>query len=304
MTMLENRKDRPVNEELYVDVVSRTIISRLSESIAQIMSEKLTDSLDKLLITGLPEVISKEITPLFDREQKEILKAVEGWGGKLHNEIKGIRQQMERSSMEQSGVLANILQTTKKLTKTSQEKDTDTPNEIKQTLDMGIRGMVKQLEKGNSIHQAIKKELVDVSKEMERTANGNTALLNSIFSSVKKLTTVYNKKQDMDKLPKERKHEIEEELLDYKRKQMEEFDLHLKTQREYIIKDLGETRNREESKIKSQALALFEAQKVKILEYFEDLKDKESHEAHTNLKDFLDDKQRELDGLLGGTKQE
>ena len=302
--MLEDRKGRPVNEELYIDAVSRTIISRLSESIAQIMSEKLTNSLDKLLITALPEVVSKEITPLFDREQKEMLKAVEESGRKLRNEIDGIRQQVERSAREQSGTLANILLATKKLTNISHEKDTDISNEIKETLDMGIRGMVKHLEKGSSIQLTLKKELEKVSGEMERTTKGHDALFNNIFSSVKKLTTAFNKDMGMDKLRNERKHEIEEELLDYKKKQMEEFDRHLGTQREYIIKDLGETKSREESKIRSLALELFEAQKMKILEYFENIKDKESHEAHANLKDFLDDKQRELDGLLGGTKQE
>lgn len=300
--MVENRKDRPINEEFYIDAVSRTIISRLSESISRIMTEKLTGSLNKLLLTALPEVISNEITPAIERVQKEILKAVEVSGGKLRDDVNEIRQQVEKSAGEQSGLLADILLTTKNIPKNFQGLDADISKEIKETLDMGIRGMLKQLEKGSAIHQTLKKDLEKVSREMESTASGDAVLLNSLFSSVKKLTTALNKDMGMNQLRKEREREIEEDLLGYKKKQMAEFDRHLKAQRGYIVKDLGETKGREEAKIKSMALDLFEVQKVKILEYFENLKDKESHEVHTHLKNFLEDKQKELNSLFGGEK--
>ena len=63
-----------MNEDLYIDVVSRTIISRISEEVEQSVGEKLSNSLNKLLLTTLPEVISKEITPAFEKMRKEVQK--------------------------------------------------------------------------------------------------------------------------------------------------------------------------------------------------------------------------------------
>ena len=60
-----------MNDELYIDVVSRTIISRLSEAISQFVGEKLSETLNKLLLTEMPEVISKELTPALSRVQED-----------------------------------------------------------------------------------------------------------------------------------------------------------------------------------------------------------------------------------------
>ncbi|MGR3319970.1 MAG: hypothetical protein ACUZ8O_15995 [Candidatus Anammoxibacter sp.] len=99
-----------MNEDLYIDVVSRTIISRISEEIGQSIGEKLDNSLNKLLLTTLPEVISNEITPAFDKMQKEMHKAVEDSCRKFQEEIKEIRQQMNQNTNEQNSLLSKVVE--------------------------------------------------------------------------------------------------------------------------------------------------------------------------------------------------
>ena len=76
-----------MNDELYIDVVSRTIISRLSEAISQFVGEKLSETLNKLLLTEMPKVISKELTPALSRVQEEMLNSAGESGEQVLEEL-------------------------------------------------------------------------------------------------------------------------------------------------------------------------------------------------------------------------
>ena len=59
-----------MKEEIYIDVVSKTIISQLAESIAQLVGNSVSKEIKTVLLTKLPGVIGDKIAPLVKRSEK------------------------------------------------------------------------------------------------------------------------------------------------------------------------------------------------------------------------------------------
>ncbi|MGR3176930.1 MAG: hypothetical protein ACUZ8E_02610 [Candidatus Anammoxibacter sp.] len=148
-----------MNEDLYIDIVSRTIISRISEEIGQSIGEKLTNSLDKLLVTTLPKLISQEITPAFDKIQKEMQRTVDESDRKLQEEIKEIRQQVEHNTNEQNGLLSKVLECDFK--------------ELSSRITMDIEGLQKEMAgQSDVVQKALDTTFKTIKSQIETDVTG------------------------------------------------------------------------------------------------------------------------------------
>ena len=66
-----------MKDELYIDVVSKTIISKLSESLARFVGDNVSAEIKKILLRELPDVINNEIGPVVSNAQIKTEKATE-----------------------------------------------------------------------------------------------------------------------------------------------------------------------------------------------------------------------------------
>ena len=214
-----------MNKDLYIDIVSRTIISRISEEIEQSVGEKLNNSLNKLLLTALPEVISKEITPAFEKMQKEMQKAVNESGRKLQVEIQveinEIRQQMEQNTKEQNGLLSKVLECdfkelSKQLTfdREGLQKEIAGQNDVvKKTLDTTVKTIKSLIETGvTSRFKFVERSVTEVCSELkeirdqikEKSQQQRRLFPKDMYSNLKNLSTEFT--TGLESLQKEITH--------------------------------------------------------------------------------------------------
>ncbi|MGR3220709.1 MAG: hypothetical protein ACUZ8H_12970 [Candidatus Anammoxibacter sp.] len=210
-----------MNNDLYIDIVSKTIISRISEEIDQRIGEKLSNDLNKLLQTTLPEVISQEITPAFNRIQKDIQKTIEESNRKLQDDIKDVRQQIEHNANEQNSLLSKVLECdikelSKQLTldmdglhkKMAEQTDVvqtaigTTIRTIKSRIEANVTGQFKVIEE--SVNNVCS-ELNKIRDQVEENSNEQRRLFpKDMYSNMKNLETVFT--IGLDGLQKEIAH--------------------------------------------------------------------------------------------------
>ena len=107
-----------MKEGLYIDVVSKTIISRLSELIAQLVGDNLSEEIKKVLLTKLPGVISDEISPAISKARKDAQETAKKSEKKVLQQLKAIKGQVDKSveaqkkllNKEQYGLFSEVLQ--------------------------------------------------------------------------------------------------------------------------------------------------------------------------------------------------
>ena len=81
-----------MKDGLYIDAVSKTIISKLSESIAEFVGDSLSKEVKKLLLTKFPGIIGDEIMPVVSKAQKDAQKSAQTTEKKILDQIKALDQ--------------------------------------------------------------------------------------------------------------------------------------------------------------------------------------------------------------------
>ena len=99
-----------MKEGLYIDVVSKTIISELAESIARFVGDSLSEEIKKVLLTDFPGVIRDEIEPAFGKALKDAQKANKASEKKVFKQLKDIKGQVDKNVQVQKELLDGSLQ--------------------------------------------------------------------------------------------------------------------------------------------------------------------------------------------------
>lgn len=99
-----------MKDELYIDIVSKTLISKLSESIARLSGDELSQEINKLLVQELPKLISDEINPSLDNALTGVLKASEKTEKRMIEQLGDMRGRIKESVKEQKALFKETLQ--------------------------------------------------------------------------------------------------------------------------------------------------------------------------------------------------
>ena len=97
-----------MKEEIYIDVVSKTIISQLSESIAQFVGNSVSKEIKKALLTGFHGVIGDEIGPVVSNSRKSLQKATEKSEKRVLHQLEEIQKHILLDSDKTDNALNNF----------------------------------------------------------------------------------------------------------------------------------------------------------------------------------------------------
>ena len=97
-----------MKEGIYIDVVSKTIIAQLSESMAQFVGNSVSQEIKKVLLTGLPGVIGDEIGPVVSNARKSVQKATEKSGKRVLDQLEEIQNHILLDSDKTDNALNNF----------------------------------------------------------------------------------------------------------------------------------------------------------------------------------------------------
>jgi len=184
--------DSQMKEELYIDVVSRTIISQLAESIAQVVGTGVSKEIKAVLLTNLPRVIGEKIVPVVNGAGKSAQEAAERSESRILDQLKETQGYFLSNSDKADAALNNLESLIK--TELIQIKDTLTGSLGEKHYDLhdrivaSIKNLVQDLpdpkidvEKlqshSNKVIKALDMRVRDLEKE-------NAELLSSLNESV------------------------------------------------------------------------------------------------------------------------
>ena len=97
-----------MKEELYIDVVSRTIISQLAESIAQVVGTGVSKEIKAVLLTNLPGVIGEKIVPVVNSARKSAQEAAERSENRILDQLKETQGYFLSNSDKADNALNNL----------------------------------------------------------------------------------------------------------------------------------------------------------------------------------------------------
>ena len=97
-----------MKEELYIDVVSKTIISQLAESIAQLVGNSVSKEIKTVLLTKLPGVIGDKIAPLVNNARKSTQEATEKSENRILDQLKETQKHIFSNSEKADNALNNL----------------------------------------------------------------------------------------------------------------------------------------------------------------------------------------------------
>lgn len=189
-----------MQDELYIDIVSKTIISRLSELIAQHVGDHLSEEIKKVLLTKLPGVIGDEISPALSKAGKDAQETADKSDKKVLEQLKPIKGQLDKilkaqkklPDEKQHGLLSEALQ-----------KDVQ---DVGAKLTAGLDNLLKEIEEKILDSEGAAKNIIAKSKdEIEKHILANSEkthkALNNLESFIRnELTPIQNILADsMDK---------------------------------------------------------------------------------------------------------
>ena len=97
-----------MKEELYIDVVSKTIISQLAESIAQVVGTGVSKEIKTVLLTNLPGVIEEKIVPVANGVRKNAQEAAERSENRILDQFKETQEYFLSNSDKTDAALNNL----------------------------------------------------------------------------------------------------------------------------------------------------------------------------------------------------
>ncbi len=97
-----------MKEEIYIDVVSKTIISQLAGSIAQLVGNSVFEEIKKVLLTKLPGVIGDKIAPLVNNARKDAQKATGKSEKRILDQLKETQKDILSNSEKADNALNNL----------------------------------------------------------------------------------------------------------------------------------------------------------------------------------------------------
>ena len=97
-----------MKEELYIDIVSKTIISRLAESIAQLVGNSVSKEIKTVLLTKLPGVVGDKIAPVVNDARQSAQKATEKSENRILDQLKETQKHIFSNSEKADNALNNL----------------------------------------------------------------------------------------------------------------------------------------------------------------------------------------------------
>jgi hypothetical protein len=124
------------------------------------------------------------------------ITAIEDANERLHSETEAAREQADKHAKKQGDLLTSIVYTIKKMSKSSPETDVGISEKIESVIDMSIEGMKEHMQRERVNNQTVNSQLNKLINEVEGTTQNQNDLLNSIFYSMKKLTSTYDQREE------------------------------------------------------------------------------------------------------------
>ena len=97
-----------MKEELYIDIVSKTIISQLAESIAQLVGNSVSKEIKTVLLTNLPGVVGDNIAPLVNNARKSTQEATEKSENRILDHLKETQKHILSNNEKADNALNNL----------------------------------------------------------------------------------------------------------------------------------------------------------------------------------------------------